>query len=329
MQMFLGLITTCGPSLAATSGDDETGDGGSGSAPSDGVPGDSADLAKAIQDILGHARDAEGRPSGSPESVPTYENPGHHDPSGVPTPTTRGRPFCRPMLRHSSQIASRSMESGGLRSVPGEMRPTIGTPIPAIMSGIGAGAPTESRSPAPRWGFRWIRSQLKFGEGKMKFSTDDDRFGIIITPAAGRHMFVFQLVMDGRVLGDREPSIIGSAVWQLGHLNTLNDPRLAPDSADPSAIMQLLLAEEHLHDSTTVSGAESLDSWLVHSYKYGEYAVFIARESSVRETPGEVLIIAIEATLYDALVAVSSSYWIKCDAPDGNLHRLADSEVQG
>ena len=61
----------------------------------------------------------------------------------------------------------------------------------------------------------------------MQFLADDDRFGIVIAPAEGQHMYQFQLVIDGHTLGDAEPCIIGSAMAGLGSLKALSDPRLS------------------------------------------------------------------------------------------------------
>jgi RHS repeat-associated protein len=56
MQMFLGLITTCGGTvLTASSGDDETGDTGATSSGGGDIPGNPlGPLAKIIKDLLGH-----------------------------------------------------------------------------------------------------------------------------------------------------------------------------------------------------------------------------------------------------------------------------------
>jgi RHS repeat-associated protein len=59
MQMFLGLITTCGPSLAASSGDDETGDTSATASGGGDIPGNPlGPLAKALEDAArGAARE--------------------------------------------------------------------------------------------------------------------------------------------------------------------------------------------------------------------------------------------------------------------------------
>jgi hypothetical protein len=49
----------------------------------------------------------------------------------------------------------------------------------------------------------------------MRFSTDDDTFALTITPMRGDYgadFFKFQLVTAGEVVGDAEPSTLGSAM---------------------------------------------------------------------------------------------------------------------
>ena len=116
----------------------------------------------------------------------------------------------------------------------------------------------------------------------MKFLADDDRFGIVVTPAGWRHMYQFRLVIGGRLIGDAEPCIIGSAMMRLGSLTTLSDPRLSLALTDPAALIRLVAstgeldiesgeepdsADTDLHDGTVLSLAESLDSWLVLGFR--------------------------------------------------------------
>jgi hypothetical protein len=49
----------------------------------------------------------------------------------------------------------------------------------------------------------------------MRFSTDDGTFALTITPTRGDYgadLFRFQLVIAGELVGDSDPSILGSAV---------------------------------------------------------------------------------------------------------------------
>ena len=154
----------------------------------------------------------------------------------------------------------------------------------------------------------------------MKFLADDDRFGIVITPTEyrtpteGRRFYRFQLVVDGVLLGDTEPCIIGSAMNRLGNLHTLNDRRLSSGLSNPTKLMELLQVDEELHDPASLSLAESLDNWLLYGYRYEENVVFMAREYQSPEIFGDVLAVAIDSFVYDSLFEMALIYWIQCDA---------------
>jgi hypothetical protein len=151
----------------------------------------------------------------------------------------------------------------------------------------------------------------------MKFLTDDDDFGIIVTPAGSPHMYQFRLVVNGRALGDREPCIIGSAVKRLGRLKKLDDSRLDPGLADPATLMRLLETDDELHDATTLSLSESLDNWLLRSYEYEGNVFLMACEYRVLEASGEVLSVTIDSSVYCSLVEMFRTYWTKCEALAG------------
>jgi hypothetical protein len=127
----------------------------------------------------------------------------------------------------------------------------------------------------------------------VKFLADDDRFGIVVSPAGCRHMYQFQLVINGRLIGDAEPCIIGSAITRLGDLKTLSDPRLSLGLSDPAALVRRVAsigeldiesgeepdsADTDLHDGTVLSLAESLDSWLVLGFRHARSVVFLASQ---------------------------------------------------
>jgi hypothetical protein len=148
----------------------------------------------------------------------------------------------------------------------------------------------------------------------VKFADDDDHFGIILTPAAGRHFYQFRLIVGGQIIGDTEPSIIGSAMNRLGHLHELSDHRLPSDLSDPDALMRLLQVDDELHDATTLSISESLDSWLLCGYRHDGHVFFVAREDPVHGTSGELLAVSIGQFLYDSIFEMAHIYWTKCEA---------------
>jgi hypothetical protein len=166
-------------------------------------------------------------------------------------------------------------------------------------------------------------------EKSVKFLGDDDRFGIVITPAEGQHMYQFQLVIDGHTLGDAEPCIIGSAMEGLASLKALSVPRLSLAFSDPAALVRLVTtigeadvesgdepdeADVDLHDSTVLSLAESLDDWLLLGFTYDSHVVFLASQYRDAGAAGEVITAVIEPSAYDSLLAASRAYWTSLEA---------------
>jgi hypothetical protein len=167
-------------------------------------------------------------------------------------------------------------------------------------------------------------------EVAVKFLADDDRFGIVVTPAGWRHMYQFRLVIGGRLIGDAEPCIIGSAMMRLGSLTTLSDPRLSLALTDPAALVRLVAyaggldiesgegpgsADTDLHDGTVLSLAESLDSWLVLGFRHDRGVVFLASYRAGGAL-GPVTAV-IEPPVYDSLVEMARVYWAKLEAAAG------------
>jgi hypothetical protein len=164
----------------------------------------------------------------------------------------------------------------------------------------------------------------------VKFLADDDRLGIVITPAEGRHMYQFQLVIDGHTVGDAEPCIIGSAIRELSNLKTPGDPRLALALSDPAALVRLVTAigerdagsgdepddaDVDLRDSTVLSLAESLDSWLLLGFTYDGRVVFLASQYRDGSAAGEVITaVVVEPLAYHSHLEASRAYWTSLEA---------------
>lgn len=166
----------------------------------------------------------------------------------------------------------------------------------------------------------------------MKFLADDGRFGIVITPTGWRHMYQFRLVIDGRLIGDAEPCIIGSAIMCLGDLKAPGDPRLSLGLSDPAALARLVAsiggldaesgeepdsADTNLHDGTVLSLAESLDSWLVLGFRHDRRVIFLASQYRADGILGPVAAAAIEPSAYDPLVEMARAYWARLEAAAG------------
>ena len=142
----------------------------------------------------------------------------------------------------------------------------------------------------------------------MMFSTDDGRLGVIIIPAGTPHMYQFQLVVDGFVLGDCEPCIIGSAMKRLSSLKKLSDARLSPGALSTDALISLLSTDSELHDAATLSLAESMDNWLLRAYKYEDLVVFVGREYRPVEGLPRTIFSVLDETSYDTIIEAAGSY---------------------
>jgi hypothetical protein len=145
----------------------------------------------------------------------------------------------------------------------------------------------------------------------MRISTDDGRFGFLASPLNGRGMFRFQLIIDGRLIGDTEPCILGSAMSRLGDLRFLDDERLGRLADDPAEVFETLRSDELLHDIATLSLAESLDGWLIHGYLSANNVILLAREYQAGALHGPVLVSIVDAIEYGSIFDATRSYWQK------------------
>lgn len=143
----------------------------------------------------------------------------------------------------------------------------------------------------------------------MRFVTDDGNFGFIVTQHGGRHMFRFQLVMEGQVIGDAEPSILGSAMHQFSSLAQMNDARLSPTVIEPSDILSVLLTDEDIYDRVLLSSAESLDQWDIRGYRINGNAVLLAQQYHDGELSGRIYSAVLQECQYQELIDMVRHYW--------------------
>ncbi|MER7039634.1 hypothetical protein [Streptomyces microflavus] len=143
----------------------------------------------------------------------------------------------------------------------------------------------------------------------MRFLTDDGRFGFLVAPSEGRGMFRFQLIIDSQLIGDAEPCILGTAMARLRGLAHLEDDRLGLLFSNRDAVLSALLAEEELHDRTTLSIAESLDDWLIHGYVYKGDVVVVARGDEDGSLMGPTLVSVVASVEYDPIIEAVRGYW--------------------
>ncbi len=145
----------------------------------------------------------------------------------------------------------------------------------------------------------------------MRVSTDNEQFGFYVTRLAGRDMFRFQLIISGQVIGDSEPCILGTAMKQLGNLQTFDDKRLAELSSDPAAVIFALRTDQFLHDASTLSLAESLDQWLVNGFIYDGRVVMLAEDYRAGTGSGVLLTSLVDPVEYDSIFHAVRGYWLE------------------
>jgi hypothetical protein len=142
------------------------------------------------------------------------------------------------------------------------------------------------------------------------FLTSDDQFGFALTKLNGRNMFEFRLVIEGELIGDREPCIIGSAMMALGELRHLNDQRLDLLFSDRDALVTVLDSDEELHDAVVLSIAESLDGWWLRGYVHEGNVVLLARERRQGRAAGKLSASVVPMVEYGSVYGAASEYWI-------------------
>jgi hypothetical protein len=145
----------------------------------------------------------------------------------------------------------------------------------------------------------------------VRFSTDDGQFGLIVTPTSWNKMFRFQLIVDGAVVGDTEPCILGSAMRQLSSLHRLDDPRLARARVDPAGTMSVLCSDDPLYDLSMLNGAESLDRWLVRGYINGESAVVMSQPAEGPESERSIRVAVVPLRDFESVVRSAVGYWVE------------------
>jgi len=151
----------------------------------------------------------------------------------------------------------------------------------------------------------------------MRLLTDDGRFGFVVTPLVGHGMFRFQIIVDGQLIGDRDPCPVGTAMKQLGDLPHLDDKRLGQLSANPVALLTALRFDEVLHDAATLSLAESLDRWLIYGYVYEGGITMIAQAYEEGAVVGSISVSVVGSAEYDSIVDAVRSYWLKINNDAG------------
>jgi hypothetical protein len=147
----------------------------------------------------------------------------------------------------------------------------------------------------------------------MRFCTDDQRFGVLVSAsptAPDPRFFRLQLVINGTLLGDTEDSIVYHAVRQLGRLQRVTDPRLSVPVEDPAALLEVARLDEMVHDRLIRSWCESLDRWTVVAYIVEDLVVWVAQANDVDgKLIGPVLHTQLGVEDYEEIVTHVQNYF--------------------
>jgi hypothetical protein len=119
------------------------------------------------------------------------------------------------------------------------------------------------------------------------------------------------MVLEGQAIGDDEACILGSGMWELGNLRTLDDARLGRFDDDPAALVAFLRVDELFHDATFHTLAESLDRWMIFGYVYDGNAIWLAQEFCGQELAGPILVSVVELDEYNFIVDMAFTFWSK------------------
>lgn len=144
----------------------------------------------------------------------------------------------------------------------------------------------------------------------MRFLDDSGRFGLLVSPVLGHRMFRFQLVLDGQLVGDRDGCILGSVMTQLKNRPHIDDKRLDMLDTDPAEFMELLAADEFLHDSTIMSSVESLDRWTVYSYVRAGLFIIVAQEAAGQDA-SPIFVAGVDEVEFNSIVDAARRYWLE------------------
>jgi hypothetical protein len=143
----------------------------------------------------------------------------------------------------------------------------------------------------------------------MRFSTDDNQFGLLISPTSTWGMFRFQVLLAGHLIGDEESSFIHSAMGELKNLPDFSEEIALKLEGEPARVVSVLYANEYLHDPSATLQAESLDSWMIYRYKTGDRVVFLAQEAGVHPKDASIVEVIVDLHEYQDLVNIATSYW--------------------
>lgn len=163
----------------------------------------------------------------------------------------------------------------------------------------------------------------------MIFLTDDELFGIRVTPLEGQQhpLSRFWLLVGGGWRGDGEPAIVWSSLRDLLSVEEVDDPRLDPTVRTGSEIRDTLFdiaeaseasildrshdgaadADERLYDRVLLQLGEPFDDWVAYGYIHGDDVVIVLSPARDDAT-GEVLMAVVPRSTYLSLAELALRY---------------------
>jgi hypothetical protein len=122
-------------------------------------------------------------------------------------------------------------------------------------------------------------------------------------------MFTYQLVVDGQIVGDSEPTIIGSEMGALQDRPSFSFHQLPDARSNPSSTVELLLAQTDDQLDSAMLRGETLDRWLVWMYIQQSHAVVLAQASYANCRIGPILMSIVSLTDFQLVIDAAVRYW--------------------
>jgi len=140
----------------------------------------------------------------------------------------------------------------------------------------------------------------------VKILTDDEQFGFIIRKTAAQKFFVFQIVLEGCIVGDEEPCILGTAMRQLMNLTSVS---VQPNNGTDRFELVSHLRRDEIYDHTRFNVSESLDQWALHAYSYQQTATFLAQPNGFVGSPKSIIMAKISLDDYAQIAEQVVHFW--------------------
>jgi hypothetical protein len=124
----------------------------------------------------------------------------------------------------------------------------------------------------------------------------------------------FQLVIDGELFGDREPSIIDSTMQELRSVPTLDVDPAVVSRLSAAEILAELRADDTWNEATLQPSAESLDGAQVRSFICGTDVSYLAGGGVEGSVPMRIAKVSLDD--YAQIVEAAVNYWTAAEALD-------------